>query len=101
MRGEGSGREANARRHAHARELVRHAIETWAIAQHVYWAVGRGLQDARGGGKTILRLKLVMEEGGWTALPGRSRLTPAPTPDRIETAISLAEECGLLPEVAA
>lgn len=95
-----AGREANARRHAQARELVRHAIETWAIAQHVYWAVGRGLEDARGGGKTILRLKLVMEEGGWTALPGRSRLTPAPTPDRIETAISLAAECGLLPELA-
>ncbi|MER8954541.1 hypothetical protein NKH98_17735 [Mesorhizobium sp. M0833] len=96
-----AGKEANARRQVEARELIRHAIETWAIAQHVYWAVGRGLQDARGGGKTILRLKLVMEEGGWTALPGRSRLSPAPTPDRIETAISLAAECGLLPELAA
>jgi hypothetical protein len=73
-------REANARRSAPARELVRHVIETWAIAQHVYWAVGRGLQDARSGGKTILRLKLVIEEGGWSALLGRGRMTPCTNP---------------------
>lgn len=80
-----------------ARVLVKHVIETWALAQHVYWAVGRGLQDARRGGKTILRLKVVMDEGGWTALPGRGRLHPNPTADRVETALTLASESGFLP----
>jgi hypothetical protein len=92
-----AARQAEARRNAPVRELVRHVIETWTFAQHVYWSIGRGLQDARSNSsKTILRLKLLMEEGGWTALPGRGRMTPEPTPDRIRTALSLASESGLL-----
>ncbi|RWL91014.1 MAG: hypothetical protein EOR68_29495 [Mesorhizobium sp.] len=79
----GAARQAKARRDEPAFNLVKHVIEAWPLAQHVYWAVGRGLQDARRGEKPILRLKAVVDEGGWTVLPGRRRLTPNPTPDRI------------------
>jgi hypothetical protein len=76
--------------------FVRHVIEGWILAQHVYWAVGRGLADARSRGKTILRLKVVLEEGGWTLTPGVTRGSPpVPTPDRLHTVLSLASECGL------
>ncbi len=90
-----AAQQAIARASMPSRELARHVIETWVLAQHVYWAVGRGLQDARGSGKRILRLKVVMEEGGWQALPG-ARLSPEPTPDRIRTALKLAEEAQLI-----
>lgn len=86
--------QARARAMAPALDFARHVIEAWTLGQHVYWAVGRGLQDARGRGKRILRLKVVMEEGGWQALP-RARLSPEPTPDRVRTALTLAAEAGL------
>jgi len=77
--------------------FVRHILESWVLAQHVYWSVGRGLADARARGKTILRLKIVLEEEGWTLAPGASLgRPPVPTPDRLETALTLAGECGLL-----
>lgn len=76
--------------------LVEHVIEAWILAQHAYWAVGRGLQDARRRVKPLLRLKVVMDEAGWTLLPGSRRLHPRPTADRVGTALSLAAECGLL-----
>jgi hypothetical protein len=91
-----AAQQAQARGGQRAIDLVKHVIETWALAQHVYWAVGRGLQDARRGGKTILRLKAVVDEGGWTVLPGRRRLNPKPTPDRIQTALMLAIECAVV-----
>lgn len=70
-------------------------IEVWVIAQHAYWCVGRGLADARGRGKTLLRLRVVMDEGGWTLTPGATiGGVPVPTPDRLQTAISLLRECG-------
>ena len=76
---------------------ISHLIEVWVIAQHLYWSVGRGLADARGGGKTILRLRLTMEEGGWTLLPGASPGSrPEATPDRLGTAMSLLQECERL-----
>lgn len=78
------------------RGLIRHAIETWVLAQHVYWAVGRGLQDARQGARSILRLKVVMEEGGWTVIPGTRPMSPAPTGDRVRTAMTLSYESGLM-----
>lgn len=89
--------EAAAWESAPAREFARHVLETWVLAQHVYWSVGRGLADARARGRFILRLKVVMDEGGWTLAPGvSSAFTPRPTPDRLQTALSLATECGLL-----
>jgi len=70
-------------------------LEKWILGQHAYWCVGRGLRDARGGGKQILRLRVVMEEGGWTTPRGtRKGGAPLPTADRLETALSLLRECG-------
>lgn len=82
-------------------EFVRHVFESWVLAQHAYWSVGRGLADARARGKTLLRLKIILDEGGWTLTPGASRGSPPqPTPDRLQTAISLATECGLFTQLA-
>jgi hypothetical protein len=88
--------EAEAWRDRPVEQFLGHIIETWVLAQHVYWSVGRGLADARARGKTILRLRVVLDEGGWTLAPGATRTFPIPTPDRLQTALSLAKECGLL-----
>ena len=79
-------------------EFLTRIFDSWIMAQHAYWAVGRGLADARSRGKQILRLKIVMDEGGWTLTPGTTKQgnPPEPTPDRLETAISLLKECGKL-----
>ncbi len=79
-------------------EFMARVLEIWVLAQHAYWCVGRGLADARGRGKTLLRLKVVMDEGGWTLTPGtRPGNPPIATPDRLESAIGLLSECGRLP----
>jgi hypothetical protein len=89
--------EAAAREKGSTRDFVRHVFESWVLAQHVYWSVGRGLADARAQGRTLLRLKVVLDEGGWALAPGVSRGSrPLATPDRLQTIVSLAEECGLL-----
>ena len=81
--------------------FIAHVIESWIIAQHTYWSVGRGLADARAGGKRILRLRLVLEPGGWRVTRGQgSRGIPSPTPDRLKTALSLALESGLVSRAA-
>ncbi len=90
-------REAEARRDEPVAGFVRHVIESWVLAQHTYWSVGRGLADARSRGKTILRLKVVLEEGGWSLAPGGAFMKPPqPTPDRLQTALALANECGFV-----
>lgn len=72
-------------------------IEVWIIAQHTYWCVARGLADARNGSKTILRMRIVMEETGWALTPGtKSATPPEATPDRLDTAISLLWESDRL-----
>lgn len=77
--------------------LLAHVIESWIIAQHTYWSVGRGLADARAGGKRILRLRLVLEPGGWRVTRGQGAAgIPRPTPDRLRTAISLAREASII-----
>jgi len=64
----------------------------------VYWSVGRGLADARARGKTILRLRVALEDGGWNLTSASARVSaPVPTPDRLKTALNLAKECELLP----
>jgi hypothetical protein len=79
-------------------EFIAHIIEDWLLAQHTYWSVGRGMSDARAGGKRLLRLRIVLDEGGWTLAPGATRgNVPQPTADRLETALRLAQECDLLP----
>ncbi len=76
-------------------EFMTHVLSSWIFGQHVYWSVGRGLGDARGRGKTILRLKVVPEESGWTLAPGANlRSSPRATPDRLDTAVSLMEQAG-------
>ncbi|MDX8357749.1 septum formation inhibitor-activating ATPase [Sphingopyxis terrae] len=78
-------------------QLMSKILEIWVIAQHTYWCVGRGLADARGNGKTLLRLRIVMDEGGWTLTPGTVvGAPPVATPDRLRTAYSLLQECGHL-----
>jgi hypothetical protein len=78
-------------------QLLAHIIEQWIIAQHTYWSVGRGLADARAGGKQILRLRLMLEPEGWRVTRGGgSRGMPRPTPDRLRTAIILGQESALL-----
>jgi len=76
-----------------------HVLESWVFGQHVYWSLGRGLADARARDKTILRLKVILEESGWTLAPGvaaNQRNAPSATPDRLETMISLLREAGAI-----
>lgn len=90
-------REAQARENTSPASFMRHIVESWVLAQHVYWSVGRGLADARAQGKTLLRLKVVLDEGGWALAPGvAAGSPPEPTPDRLATMVTLAAECGLL-----
>lgn len=90
-------REVQARENTSPADFVRHIVESWVLAQHVYWSVGRGLADARAQSKTLLRLKVVLDEGGWALAPGVSPGSPPqPTRDRLETMLTLAAECGLL-----
>lgn len=72
------------------------ALESWVLAQHEYWSVGRALADACAGAHVLLRLKVILEEGGWTLAPGAVvGNPPEPTRDRLQTAITLARECRL------
>lgn len=90
-------REAEAWPHLSVNEFLRQVFESWVLAQHEYWSVGRGLADARAGVRTLLRLKVTLGEGGWTlARGGLVGNPPIPTPDRLATAISLARQCRLL-----
>lgn len=77
--------------------FIRHVIESWVLAQHTFWSIGRGLADARAQGKVLLRLKVILDEGGWSLAPGTTRGNPPrPTADRLRSALSLATECDLL-----
>lgn len=89
-------RQADDRDHEPPNTFVEHVLESWVFAQHTYWSVGRGLADARARGKSILRLKVMLEEGGWTLALGGGAKRPLATRDRLETMLSLASECGLL-----
>lgn len=77
--------------------FLAHVFESWIFGQHAYWSIGRGLADARGRGKTILRLKATLEENGWTLAPGANvseRSAPEPTGDRLNTVLTLLREVG-------
>lgn len=88
-------REFEQWRNLSPQQCVGRIVEGWILAQHAYWCVGRGLADARGRGKTLLRLRIVIDEGGWTLTPGARRgAAPVATPDRLQTAVSLLAECG-------
>jgi hypothetical protein len=68
-------------------EAIEILLSDWLIGQHVYWAVGRSGDDTQ-------RLRLCLEEGGWTALMTPS--FPNPTADRLATALSLMTDMGQL-----
>jgi len=88
--------EADARMEGTVDDFLRHVFESWILAQHVYWSVGRGLADARAQGKKLLRLRVLLDEGGWTLALGASRGSPpVPTPDRLATVVTLAKESRL------
>ena len=94
-----AAKEARERSGCPPAEFMAHVIESWVFGQHAYWSIGRGLADARGHGKTILRLKATREENGWRVAPGANvsdRSAPAATGDRLETALTLAREAGLI-----
>ena len=94
-----AAREAKDRKNDAPRAFIEHVVESWIFGQHVYWSIGRGLADARGRGKTILRLKATLEDTGWTLAPGANvadRNAPQATGDRLETAITLLRESGLV-----
>lgn len=67
-------------------------LESWVIAQHTRSSVVRGLNDARGGRRMILRLRIALDEGGWTRTPGSPNPIPEATADRLETVLSLLRE---------
>lgn len=82
-------------------DFMAKALEVWVMAQHTYWCVTRGLADARNGGKIILRMRVVMDENGWTLTPQTTiGNRPAVTPDRLDAAISLLRECRRLDPAA-
>lgn len=91
--------EVNAYGKSSPHEFLTHVFESWIFGQHVYWAVGRGLTDARAQDKKILRLKIIYEEHGWTLAPGVSASAsnaPGATPDRLGTALSLLREAKVI-----
>lgn len=89
--------EAQVQKDHSLQEFLRHVFESWVLAQHVYWSVGRGLADARAQVRVLLRLKVILDEGGWTLSPGLSRgRSPVPTADRLHTVVCLAQESGLI-----
>lgn len=93
-----ANKEALARAHGSVHDFVRHIFESWVLAQHAFWSVGRGLADARSrGSRVLLRLRIILDEGGWRLTPeAPPGSPPSPTRDRLQTAITLCKECGLL-----
>jgi len=91
-----AAKEAYNRVHSTPRILMTHVLDSWVIGQHVFWSVNRGMGDARAGRRMILRLRIALEEGGWTLTPGSAMPIPNATPDRLETALSLLREAGAL-----
>jgi hypothetical protein len=77
-------------------QFMEYILSAWAIGQHVYWSVGRGIGDARRGQDRILRLKIVPDEAGLRIVPGANNSAPRTTPDRLSTAITLLQEAGEL-----
>ncbi|MGC9446873.1 hypothetical protein [Cereibacter johrii] len=94
-------KDADSRKHLTPGEFLIRLIGNWIMAQHAYWSVGRDLADAGTRGKQIMRLRIVMDEGGWTLTPGTTTMgnPPKPTPDRLETAVSLLTECRRFEEI--
>jgi hypothetical protein len=91
-----AAKEAHNSVYSTPRTLMSHVLDSWVIGQHVYWSVNRGMGDARAGRRMILRLRVALEEGGWTLTPGSAMPIPNATPDRLETALTLLREAGAI-----
>lgn len=91
-----AAREVAGWRDEPAAAFVSHLLDAWVFGQHVYWSVGRGLSNARAGVRVLLRLKVSLEETGWTKMPGARMAPPRATPDRLDTMWSLMSEAGML-----
>ena len=91
-----AAKEAHYAVHSTPRALMAHAFDGWVIGQHVFWSVNRGMGDAHAGRRMILRLRIALEEGGWTLTPGSTISIPNATPDRLETALTLLRETGIV-----
>lgn len=89
-------KESYAWRDHPASDFISHMINSWVFGQHVYWSVGRGLGDARAKGKTLLRLRVSLENNRWSLMPGAFPSVPNPTPDRLETITCLMKEADIL-----
>ena len=72
--------------------FVARVLETWVIGQHMHSSVVRGLGDARAGRRMILRLRVSVDEGGWTRTPGSPNRVPEATADRLDTVLSLLRD---------
>ncbi len=88
--------EVSGWRNQSVNDFLSHVLGSWVFGQHVYWAVGRGLADARARGRTILRLKVTLEEDGWTLTPGAAASAPGATADRLATMVNLMQEANML-----
>ncbi|MXP65613.1 hypothetical protein E0493_19885 [Roseomonas sp. M0104] len=71
------------------RELWREVILSWVLAQHVRWSIARN-------GDGTQRLRLALDEGGWTRLRSGPAGIFGATPDRLWAALSLSADCGIL-----
>ena len=91
-----AAKEARSSVHSNPRTLMTHVLDSWVIGQHVFWSVNRGMGDARAGRRMILRLRIALEEGGWALTPGSMIVIPNATPDRLETALTLLRETGII-----
>lgn len=69
--------------------MIREIIEAWVFGQHLRWSVMRG-----GDGKQ--RLRVGLDEGGWTLLRRDLSATFGATPDRLRSALRLSAGCGLI-----
>ncbi len=72
-----------------ATEALREFVEAWVFGQHLRWSVIRS-----GDGKQ--RLRVGLDEGGWTLLRGDLSATFGATPDRLRSALRLLADAGLI-----
>jgi hypothetical protein len=70
-------------------ELWNEIVESWVLGQHVTWSVARS-------GDETQRLRVAIDEGGWVRLWPKLSGPFRPTPDRLQTALALSADCGLL-----
>jgi hypothetical protein len=84
-----AAKEAVAFNYDRPEAFLTRVLESWVIGQHTHSSVMRGIGDARAGRRMILRLRIALDEGGWTRTPRSPNRPPEATADRLETVLSL------------